>query len=66
MGGGGRRRKRNERGKERAEEEKAEEKKKRDLERYFSFTNVLTALGIVSRMSLLEHFPPGVVKFSLF
>lgn len=65
VGGGGRGRKGNERGKEETKEENEEEKKKRDLERDFSFTNILPALRIISQLSLLCHFPPGVVKLGL-
>lgn len=64
VGGEGKGRKRNERGKEGTEEEK-EEEKKRDLERSFSFTNILPAFRIISRLSLLYHFPPGVVKLGV-
>lgn len=64
VGGGGRGRKEDERGKE-MREENEEEKRKRDLERDFSFTNILPAIRIISQLSLLCHFPPGVVKLGL-
>lgn len=51
VGEGGRERKGNE-----------DEKKKRDLERYFSLTNNLPALRIISRLSLLCHFPPELLN----